>query len=237
MKMENSLCLKTTNYRMPLANKILSYQFGLHPPFPLPDQVEWLMPYEDEETKRVMTIFYNRYYGDESKRTYILGINPGRFGAGVTGIPFTDPVRLEKLGIENSFPKRQELSSVFIYDMIDSLRGPEQFYSKYYITSLSPLGFTRQKKNYNYYDDKKLSELVRDYIIENIETQFRFGADPSVVYCLGQGQNFIYLEKLNNEHKWWDRVVPLPHPRWIMQYKLRSKDQFLEVYKDQLQKE
>src|SRR5690349_4284562 len=144
---------------MSLAARILSYQFGLQPPFPLPNEVEWLMPYEDEETRSVMQTFYTRYYQDESPRTFILGINPGRFGAGVTGVPFTDPVRLEKLNIDNTFARRQELSSVFIYEMIDAFGGPEKFYHQFYITSLSPLGFVRHGKNYNYYDDKTLSNL------------------------------------------------------------------------------
>src|SRR5688572_5658503 len=166
---------------MTLASQILSYQFNLSAPFPLMNEIEWIEPYEDEETRRVMTVFYNRYYNDGDNRIYILGINPGRFGAGITGVPFTDPVRLEKLGIENSFSKRQELSSVFVYDMIDLYGGPESFYAKFYITSLSPLGFVRHGKNYNYYDDRALSAMIRGYIIENIETQLAFGADTSVV--------------------------------------------------------
>src|SRR5687768_9696688 len=201
---------------MSFAAKVLEYQFSLQAPFPLSNEVEWLVPYEDEETRRVMKEFYNRFYRDNNQRTFILGINPGRFGAGITGVPFTDPIRLEKLGIENIFQKRQELSSVFVYDMIDMCGGPEKFYSTYYITSLSPLGFVKHGKNYNYYDDRELSMTIRDYIIQNIQTQFAFGADPSVVYCLGQGKNFTYLEGLNKEFKWWERVVPLPHPRWIM---------------------
>lgn len=222
---------------MSFATQVLQYQFGLQAPFPLNNDIEWLVPYEDEETRRVMKEFYNRFYRDKNKRIFILGINPGRFGAGITGVPFTDPIRLEKLGIENSFPKRQELSSVFVYDMIDMYGGPEKFYAKYYITSLSPLGFVRHGKNYNYYDDRELSAMIRDYIIDNIKTQFAFGADPSVVYCLGQGKNFTYLEGLNNEFQWWERVVPLPHPRWIMQYKLKRKQEFMDIYKQALNKE
>lgn len=216
---------------MTFAAQILSYQFSLSAPFPLMDEIEWLVPYEDEETRRVMSMFYHKYYEDHHQRIFILGINPGRFGAGITGVPFTDPIRLEGLGIENSFSKRQELSSVFIYDMINQCGGPEDFYKKYYITSLSPLGFVKHGKNYNYYDDRDLSTMVLDYIIENIQTQFQFGADASVVYCLGQGKNYTYLEGLNKEFKWWERVVPLPHPRWIMQYQLKKKEEFIGLYK------
>lgn len=214
------------------AHNVLNYQFSLQPPFSLPNEVEWIMPYEDVETRRCMTDFYNQYYSDPGPRKFILGINPGRFGAGVTGVPFTDPIRLEKLGIQNSFKKRQELSSVFVYDMIDACGGPDHFFHEYYITSLSPLGFVRHGKNYNYYDDKALSTVLASYITENIETQIQFGANREAVYCLGQGKNFTYLEALNNTYKWWKKVVPLPHPRWIMQYKLKRKEEFIHLYRD-----
>ncbi|MEP6794154.1 MAG: uracil-DNA glycosylase family protein [Saprospiraceae bacterium] len=178
-----------------------------------------------------MTLFYHKYYNDVKKRTFILGINPGRFGAGITGIPFTDPIRLESLGIENSFQKRQELSSVFIYDMIRDHGGPEIFYTEYYIASLSPLGFVKDGRNYNYYDDRGLAEAVKPFIIQNIESQIKFGADLHKVFCLGQGKNFEFLKELNQEYKWWKEVIPLPHPRWVMQYKLKQKESFIELYK------
>lgn len=220
---------------MTFADKILSYQFSLQPPFSLPNEIEWLMPYEEEETRRVMTCFYQQYYADNEPRIFLLGINPGRFGAGITGVPFTDPIRLELLGFENSFPKRQELSSVFIYEMIQAYGGPERFFKKYYITSLSPLGFIRHGKNYNYYDDKELLAKIRTYIIQNINIQSAFGYNPEVAYCLGQGKNFTYLEDLNNEYHWWKRVEPLPHPRWIMQYKLKQKETFIDSYLEMLE--
>ena len=213
---------------------VLSYHFALKPVISLPKDIEWLMPYDDPETKRCMSSFYQKFYNDNQKRTFILGINPGRFGAGVTGVPFTDPIRLNQLGIENSFPQKPELSSVFIYDMIVACGGPSTFYQKYYITSLSPLGFVKGGKNYNYYDDPQLSQRVRPFIISNIETQLKFGADTSKVFCLGQGKNFEYLSKLNDEYHWWERVIPLPHPRWVMQYRLKRKEEFVEEYKNVL---
>jgi len=213
---------------------VLSYHFALKPAISLPKDIEWLMPYDDPETKRCMSSFYGQFYDDNHNRIFILGINPGRFGAGVTGIPFTDPIRLKKLGIENSFAQKPELSSVFMYDMIDACGGPASFYKKYYITSLSPLGFVKSGKNYNYYDDPQLSQRVRPFIISNIETQLKFGADTSKVFCLGQGKNFEYLSKLNDEYHWWERVIPLPHPRWVMQYRLKRKEEFVAEYKNAL---
>lgn len=216
------------------STKVLSYHFALKPDISLPKDIEWLMPYDDPETRKCMSAFYHKFYDDHQKRTFILGINPGRFGAGLTGVPFTDPIRLNQLGIENMFPQKPELSSVFIYDMIDACGGPSSFYKKYYITSLSPLGFVKAGKNYNYYDDPKLSQIVRPFIISNIETQLKFGADTSKVFCLGQGKNYEYLSKLNDEYQWWERVIPLPHPRWVMQYRLKRKEEFVQMYREWL---
>jgi len=215
---------------MLFSQKVLQYHFNLTPALPLPNGVHWLMPYEKAETRLCMEAFYNRFYQDDQPRTFILGINPGRFGAGLTGVPFTDPIRLEKLGIQNGFIKKQELSSVYVYDVIERCGGPDLFFSKYYIASLSPLGLMKNGVNYNYYDDPKLAKLMEPFIIQNIETQRSFGCIEEVVYCLGQGKNYDYLKKLNDQHHWWRRVVPLPHPRWIMQYRLKRKEEFLKQY-------
>src|SRR6185503_10776003 len=126
------------------------------------------------------------------------------------------------MGIKNSFQKRQELSSVFVYDMINSNGGPDKFYLTYYFASMSPLGFTKGGKNYNYYDDPALTKAITPFIIRNIETQIKFGADMTKAYCLGQGKNFEFLHKINEEYRWWKEIIPLPHPRWIMQYQLRD---------------
>ncbi len=94
----------------------------------------------------------------------ILGINPGRFGGGVTGIPFTDPKRvIEKCGLAYSGEMKHEPSSVFVYEMIDAFGGAIKFYEQFYIHSVCPLGFTNINNkgkaiNYNYYDSKELTK-------------------------------------------------------------------------------
>src|SRR4249919_2982169 len=106
---------------MDLAHNILSFLFNLTLPFKLPNHIEVLDAHQREDVQEACKLFYTKYYSDNNKRILLLGINPGRFGGGVTGIPFTDPVRLEKVcGIGSSFAeqKKQELSSVFIYEMI-----------------------------------------------------------------------------------------------------------------------
>src|ERR1700709_1821923 len=99
---------------MNFSNNILNFLFHLKLPFNLPKHVEVLDAHTREDVKQACISFYNKFYTDENKRYLLIGINPGRFGGGVTGIPFTDPIRLEKVcEIQNDFQKKQELSSVF----------------------------------------------------------------------------------------------------------------------------
>ncbi len=216
---------------MPLSTQILSFLKNLDLKAELPKGVEVMNPFKDNYTFKICNKFYKKYYCDNNSRHLILGINPGRFGGGITGIPFTDPLRLASVcGIENSFQKKQELSSVFIYEMIHAFGGPGSFYSKFYISSISPFGFTKHNKNLNYYDDTNLEQSLKAFIIENINLQLSFGISRDVAFCLGEGKNFIYFNKLNSEMKFFKTIVPLPHPRFIMQYKLKKKDEYIERY-------
>ena len=88
-------------------------------------------PFLDTATFNLCKQFYTKYYNDNNSTAFNIGINPGRFGGGITGIPFTDPIRLQNIcGIENDFQKKQELSSVFVYEVIKSFGGTEMFYDK-----------------------------------------------------------------------------------------------------------
>ncbi|KAA9039551.1 SMUG2 DNA glycosylase family protein [Ginsengibacter hankyongi] len=216
---------------MTFSKKILSFFKSLHLHADLPPGVEVLNPFKDKTTFNLCDNFYSKYYNDSNSRYLILGINPGRFGGGITGIPFTDPIRLQTIcGIENNFQKKQELSSVFVYEMIHAFGGPEFFYNNFYISSISPLGFTKDNKNLNYYDDRKLENSIKDFVIECLKQQLRFGLKTDIVFCFGEGKNLAYLTRLNNEMKFFDKIVALPHPRFIMQYKLKKKDEYIDQY-------
>ena len=216
-------------------NSALKFLKNIEADFKLPQGISCLLPFENPEVIKINKVFYRKYYNDQLKRKLIIGINPGRFGSGITGISFTDPIKLENvLNIKNSFVKRAELSSDFIYKVIHEFGGPELFYKKYYLTAVSPIGFIKDEKNINYYDDKKLNEYLNKFIVKSLETQIQFGIDTSVVYCLGEGQNFKYLKKLNDQHHYFDQIVPLAHPRFIMQYKRKMVGDFVKLYVEAL---
>jgi hypothetical protein len=160
--------------------------------------VEVMNPYQDAVAFGLCEKFYTRFYNDTHPRRMILGINPGRSGGGITGIPFTDPIKLEiNCGIRNTLQKKAELSAEFIYAMIDSAGGPEKFYNRFFISAVCPLGFTKSGNNLNYYDDKVLEEIIKSFIITCFQGQLNFPIDRTICYCLGEGKNYAYLSKVN----------------------------------------
>jgi Uracil DNA glycosylase superfamily len=223
------------------AEKIISFYGDVDFRGSLPPGIRIMNPFRNNpEILPVISKFYGKYYNDNKIRHLILGINPGRFGAGVTGIPFTDTIRLkEKCGIDLAGLKSFETSSVFIYEMIDRYGGPMKFYGDFYISSVSPLGFTAPGKggkelNYNYYDNRELTKSIHDFAVGSIWKQIEFGIERDVCFCLGTGKNFRFLSELNNMQHFFKKIVPLEHPRFIMQYKSRAKQSYIESYLEKL---
>ena len=201
----------------------------------VPRGVTVLNPYTDPRVQSYLRTFLDKYFSDNRERTLIIGINPGRFGAGITGVTFIDPVALaDECGIENDMPRRRELSSIFVCDVINHLGGPQSFYERFFVSAVSPLGFTRAGLNMNYYDDRKLERAVTPFIISSIEAQIALGCSRERVIVLGRGQNAKFLTRLNDEHRWFGMVQALDHPRFIMQYRRKKLDAYIANYAEVL---
>jgi len=222
---------------MTFAEKVINFNTALDLPLSLPGNIRVMNPFrENKDTLEISSKFYQKYYNDLNQRRLILGINPGRLGAGVTGVPFTDTKRMEeKCGIKFNGITTHETSSVFVYDMIEQFGGVEKFYGRFYINSVSPLGFVKtnakgKEVNFNYYDSKALQELITPFIIESLKTQITFGIDRNIVYSLGAGKNLKFLQQINQEYQFFNQILPLEHPRYIMQYKLKNKPFYIDKY-------
>lgn len=212
------------------ASKAINYFTNLNSQVKLPSGIQILNPYEKEEVKSAVNQFYKIFYNDNRRRVYILGINPGRFGGGLTGISFTDPVALKKYcGVENSLSNRQELSSKFVYQVIEQYGGVNKFFSNFFLSAIYPLALIKDGKNHNYYDSQELFLELKSHLKESLKKQFDFGAESKVVICLGK-KNADYLNILNDELKLFDKIEALDHPRFIMQYRKKKIDQYVQKY-------
>ena len=220
-----------------LADKIISFNQSLDYKGELPAGINIMNPFrEKDDILTVSSSFYRKYYNDNNPRHLILGINPGRFGAGVTGIPFTDTKRLtNECGLKYSGKETHEPSSVFVYEVITAYGGAEKFYNDFYINSICPLGFTisdalGKEKNYNYYDSKELTEMMYPFMVDNIEKQIALGMKTDICYCFGTGKNEKFLHLVNDKYGFFKSIIALEHPRFVMQYKSMSKSEYIDKY-------
>lgn len=217
---------------MSFSFKATEYFCNLKVPKPDYESVNFINPYSDDDIRYVVKQFYSKFYNDNKERLFVIGINPGRFGGGLTGIAFTDPVALrEHCGIENSLGDRKELSSKFIYSVAETFGGTNKLFSTVFLTALYPFAITKDEKNYNYYDEKTLAEKLRPEIIKNIEKQIGFGARRDLAILLGK-KNADYFSLINEKHRFFKKIITLEHPRYIMQYKLKQKSFFITKYID-----
>ena len=70
---------------MNLGEGIIRFYGTLNPPSYLPEGVEVMDPYKDPATMDLVKKFYSKYFNDQNPRVMLIGINPGRFGGGITG--------------------------------------------------------------------------------------------------------------------------------------------------------
>ena len=224
------------------AERVIAFNSSLRFEGALPEGIRIMNPFvENESALEASSAFYRKFYNDNRPRRRLIGINPGRFGAGLTGVPFTDPKRLlERCGI-NSYkgPTAHEPSSVFVYEAIAQYGGEKAFYGDFYINSICPLGFTKQGENgkevnFNYYDRKDLFASVREFMVTNIRRQIDLGLLTDAAFCLGMGRNFDCVSRLNTECGFFKRIVPLEHPRYVIQYKSWQMGQYVEKYLEAL---
>ena len=218
---------------MTFSEQILDFYFNLTKELPLPNGVETIYPFDNVETKRVMQTFFNKYYDDNRPRTYLVGINPGRLGSGITGIGFADAYHLDNYcDIPNSFDKRVEISAAFMFEVMEAYGGVEKFYKDFFFTTVMPLGLLKNDKNYNYYDDLQTQKALEPFIEETLLKQMSFPQAKPNIICIGQGKNLKYLKDFNDKHHCFESIDVLPHPRWVMQYRRREKQKYIDAYLD-----
>lgn len=188
------------------------------------------------QIKEISNIFYKKYYNDHNKRYLILGSSPARKGTATTGIPFEDASHLyKKTGIMIDKFYINKSSSDFLYDVMEQYGGCEKFYKNFFMSFVCPLGIVNvnskgNEVNSNYYENKKLENSLHDFIVESLKKQIAFGVETSICYCIGSGENFKFLTKINEQYNFFDKIVALEHPRFIMQYNSKDRNKYLDKY-------
>ncbi len=186
--------------------------------------------------KEITKAFYKKYYNDHKKRVLILGSSPARKGTAVTGIPFEDAHHLyQETGIMMDNYYINKSSSQFLYDVMEKYGGCEKFYNDFFMNFVCPLGIVNLNEkgnevNANYYENKKLKAILSNFIIESLKRQITFGIDTSVCFCIGSGENYKFLMEINSQYHFFDKIIALEHPRFIMQYHSIEKEKYLDKY-------
>ena len=207
----------------------------------LPDGIAAMNPFREAGSVALefADAFYAKYYADNTPRIPILGINPGRHGAALSGVPFTDFKRLrDACGIDVKGHSAHEQSSEFIYEMIAAMGGLKPFYERFYINSVCPLGFTKRNEagrwiNYNYYDAPALQAAVTSFIVQTIRAQIALGLSTDECFILGK-KNLESFAPINDRHRFFKKLTELPHPRFIIQYKRREMPAYIAGYCEKL---
>ena len=220
---------KILEFDKKLSNKIIN----------LPDGFEIINPFigeQKDKIKKITDVFYKKYYNDNNLRYMILGSSPARRGTAVTGIPFEDAERLEiETGIKIENFSINKSSSNFIYDVITKCGGFQKFYNKFYMNFICPFGIIKvntngKKTNCNYYENKNLENALYSFIIDTLNDQINIGINKTKCYCIGSGENYDFLSRINAKYNFFDKIIPLKHPRFIMQYNSKNKEMFIKEY-------
>jgi hypothetical protein len=67
-------------------------------------------------------------------------------------------------------------------------------------------------------------------MIESTAKLIGLGIKTDICFVLGTGKNEKFISKLNEQNQFFDKLVALEHPRFIMQYKSRTKNEYIDKY-------
>ena len=220
-----------------IAQKILAFNDALKSAsINLPEKYRLINPFAGANQQQITCRFYHKYYHDNKRRFMILGSSPARRGTALTGVPFEDVNHLQKdTGISIDAFGANKRSSSFLYEVMEEYGGRQNFYKQFYMSFVCPLGIEKINLkgnwvNCNYYENAALKKYLYPFIVDSLRRQIDFNIDTTVCFCIGSGENFKFLTNINDEHHFFDAIVPLEHPRFIMQYNADRKEEFIQKY-------
>ena len=178
--------------------------------------------------------FHKKYVEPNSPKIVICGINPGRNGAGLTGIPFIDFESLSKM-IPDIKENDWEPSAKFFFSIIQEF-GIEAFYRNFHVTNISWFGFSRinKPKNVNYFDNDISTEIATCLINKFVEEIELINPD----YIIPLSKHVLYeLESLKKKCRIRAEIgTRLNHPSWVTTYRSNDLTSGRQKYVDTLTK-
>lgn len=170
------------------------------------------------KNSKLVTDFYKLYYCNNRNRIVLCGINPGKLGAGKTGVPFLDFKSLSKM-LPNIKDTDCELSAQFIYSVITHF-GNKTFFDNVYLTNISWFGFTKDNNNFNYYNmDQDLQDEFTSGFIEEMEI-----VQPSVIIPLSEDTEKS-LKNMNKRKNLGLKIAKrIAHPYYYSNFPTRYED-------------
>ncbi len=154
--------------------------------------------------------FHKKYVQPNSPKVVICGINPGRYGAGKTGIPFIDFTSLSKM-LPNIDKEDSERSARFFFSVIEEF-GIENFYQNFHVTNLSWYGFYQldKMKNVNY-DNTNIATEIQIFLIDKFVEEMNY-INPDIIIPLADVVLWE-LQSLKKKNKLNAQIAPrLYHP-------------------------
>lgn len=169
------------------------------------------------KNEKLVKEFYDEFYQGNYSRIVLCGINPGRLGAGKTGVPFLDYKSLSKM-LNNVNINDRERSAQFIFSLISKV-GMEHFFKNVYLTNVSWFGFIKDQKNYNYH---QLNPQLQNEFIQGFVDEMDVVKPIAIVPLSEEVENTLTILNKRNPLK-WKITRRLPHP-YYCSFKSRSED-------------
>lgn len=148
--------------------------------------------------------FNNRYYGTGIPKIVLCGINPGRLGAGKTGIPFIDFESLSRRLPGVSSRTDSERSAQFFSQIVDHF-GAVNFYASLYVTNISFVGYAKNSKNVNF----DMLPTNAQYKVQSLFCEEMDIVRPSKIISLSRSVHDTVSKLMGNRV---DCETALPHP-------------------------
>ena len=160
------------------------------------------------ENVRWMELFSRKYIKPFHPGAVICGINPGRFGSGKVGVPFLDFRALNEL-VGDTGREDTEKSARFFLAVVRHF-GPRQFYSTFYVTNISWLGFTKDGRNINYY---LLPKDIQAVLLDKFTYEMGLVKPTHIISTSREVAKT--LQALKDDGKITANIgLRLKHPRW-----------------------